>query len=132
MNNNMNLSTEENRAKKIKICHRLHGTKEGQVPRVGEGDTGQLSLCPDVLERNKPEKVDLPPSTVQVCAGGMHSVCLTSEGKVFTWGCNDEGALGRGRGREDVAGGSRAAGVSRRQSQRSGHRRRPSLCLGDL
>ncbi len=25
----------------------------------------------------------------------MHTVALSSLGKVFTWGCNDEGALGR-------------------------------------
>ncbi|RZC39713.1 RCC1 domain containing protein [Asbolus verrucosus] len=32
---------------------------------------------------------------VDICVGGMHTVCLTEEGKVFTFGCNDEGALGR-------------------------------------
>jgi len=31
----------------------------------------------------------------------MHSVCVTSEGKVLTWGCNDEGALGRPTPDED-------------------------------
>jgi regulator of chromosome condensation len=25
----------------------------------------------------------------------MHTVALSNMGKVFTWGCNDEGALGR-------------------------------------
>ena len=25
----------------------------------------------------------------------MHTVCLASDGTVYTWGCNDEGALGR-------------------------------------
>lgn len=32
---------------------------------------------------------------VAVAAGGMHTVCLTASGKIFTWGVNDEGALGR-------------------------------------
>ena len=32
---------------------------------------------------------------VQVAAGGMHSVALTEDGKVFTTGVNDEAALGR-------------------------------------
>lgn len=25
----------------------------------------------------------------------MHTVALSNQGKVYTWGCNDEGALGR-------------------------------------
>ena len=48
---------------------------------LGEGDTGQLGLGPDVLERKKPAKVDVP-DMVQVCAGGMHTVCLTANGEV--------------------------------------------------
>ncbi|KXZ43320.1 hypothetical protein GPECTOR_94g642 [Gonium pectorale] len=32
---------------------------------------------------------------VQVVCGGMHTVGLTVEGDVYTWGVNDEGALGR-------------------------------------
>ena len=25
----------------------------------------------------------------------MHTVALSTQGRVFTWGCNDDGALGR-------------------------------------
>jgi regulator of chromosome condensation len=32
---------------------------------------------------------------IQVECGGMHTVALTNDGKVFTWGVNDEGCLGR-------------------------------------
>lgn len=32
---------------------------------------------------------------VQVACGGMHTVALSSEGDVYTWGVNDEGGLGR-------------------------------------
>lgn len=31
----------------------------------------------------------------KILCGGMHTVALTNTGRVFTWGCNDEGALGR-------------------------------------
>ena len=31
----------------------------------------------------------------------MHTLALTSEGRVYSWGCNDEGALGR-EGAENV------------------------------
>lgn len=37
---------------------------------------------------------------VKILCGGMHTAALASSGAVFTWGCNDEGALGRG-GLED-------------------------------
>lgn len=33
--------------------------------------------------------------TSMVCAGGMHTVCVSSSGAVYSWGVNDEGALGR-------------------------------------
>ena len=49
---------------------------------VGEGDTGQLGLGEDVMERTKPGLVPLPASVVQVAAGGMHTACLTTDGQV--------------------------------------------------
>lgn len=69
----------------------------GHVLTLGQGDVGQLGLGEDTLERKKPAIVkgldDL--EIVQVECGGMHTVALTDSGKVYTWGCNDEGALGR-------------------------------------
>jgi alpha-tubulin suppressor-like RCC1 family protein len=35
---------------------------------------------------------------VQVACGGMHTVALDTEGCIWTWGVNDEGALGRKTG----------------------------------
>lgn len=32
---------------------------------------------------------------IKIVCGGMHTVALSSAGRVYTWGCNDEGALGR-------------------------------------
>ena len=32
----------------------------------------------------------------QIVGGGWHTVALTKEGKVFTWGDNDDGQLGHG------------------------------------
>jgi len=67
----------------------------GVVLTLGQGDTGQLGLGPDIMERSKPALVKDLSRVKAVCAGGMHTVCLTKEGKVYTFGCNDEGALGR-------------------------------------
>ncbi|GAB1603361.1 regulator of chromosome condensation-like isoform X1 [Argonauta hians] len=82
-------------AKRSKVSHRSHCSQEGLVLVVGNGDVGQLGLGPDILERSRPALVDLPEAVVQVCAGGMHTLCLTVSGKVYSFGCNDEGALGR-------------------------------------
>lgn len=81
--------------KKIKVSHRSHWREKGLVLVLGQGDVGQLGLGEDVLERKKPALVTLPEGIVQAVAGGMHTVCLSDTGHVYTFGCNDEGALGR-------------------------------------
>ena len=56
----------------------------GFVLSMGQGDTGQLGQGDEVLERKKPgfvkgiEDVQI----VQVVAGGMHSLALSSTGQV--------------------------------------------------
>lgn len=92
---------------------------------LGQGDVGQLGLGESVLERKKPALVPLLEDVVQAEAGGMHTVCLSQSGQVgqrvggwvgygpgarvwvrlcangtpwaqvYSFGCNDEGALGR-------------------------------------
>uniref|UniRef100_A0A672GDI5 RCC1-like domain-containing protein n=1 Tax=Salarias fasciatus TaxID=181472 RepID=A0A672GDI5_SALFA len=83
--------------------HMSHGTEAGVVLVLGQGDVGQLGLGEDVLQRKKPGLVSMPEKIVQVTAGGMHTVCLSESGNVYTFGCNDEGALGR-EGSETVPG----------------------------
>ncbi|KAM9852623.1 regulator of chromosome condensation isoform 2-T2 [Aulostomus maculatus] len=93
--------------KKVKVFHRSHGKEAGLVLVLGQGDVGQLGLGEDIIERKKPALVPLPEKIVQVVAGGMHTVCLSDTGLVYTFGCNDEGALGRdtaGVGSEMVPG----------------------------
>ena len=34
-------------------------------------------------------------SIVRVGAGGLHNVAITSSGDCYTWGCNDDGSVGR-------------------------------------
>lgn len=69
----------------------------GLVLSVGQGDTGQLGLGCDVMEASKPKVVTTLEGSpiVAVCAGGMHTLCLTRDGIVYSFGCNDDGALGR-------------------------------------
>ncbi|KAJ9585284.1 hypothetical protein L9F63_002914, partial [Diploptera punctata] len=67
----------------------------GIILTCGQGDTGQLGLGPDVVERSRPALVPELDNIIDICAGAMHTICLTESGNVITFGCNDEGALGR-------------------------------------
>lgn len=70
---------------------------------VGEGDAGQLGLGQDVMDCQRFRPVTLDGAVVvEVAAGSMHSVCLTAEGKVYCFGCNDESALGYVTEEEDA------------------------------
>jgi alpha-tubulin suppressor-like RCC1 family protein len=61
------------------------------------------------LEIKKPRKLDLfdigpgfpAKCIIKVICGGMHTLALASDGSLYSWGCNDEGVLGRG-GAENV------------------------------
>lgn len=61
----------------------------------GTGECAQLGLGEDRLERKFPTRVDLPDTVARIECGGSHSVVVTDDGALWTWGCNDEKALGR-------------------------------------
>uniref|UniRef100_A0A2K6UYZ8 Regulator of chromosome condensation n=1 Tax=Saimiri boliviensis boliviensis TaxID=39432 RepID=A0A2K6UYZ8_SAIBB len=82
--------------KKVKASRCVPGSTEpGLVLTLNQGDVGQLGLGENVTERKKPAMVSIPEDVVQAEAGGMHTVCLSTSGQVYSFGCNDEGALGR-------------------------------------
>jgi regulator of chromosome condensation len=68
----------------------------------GTGDDGELGLgpaeqkasCPRLnpfLDPDSPSALQI----VQLDCGGMHTIALTKDSKIVTWGVNDNGALGR-------------------------------------
>jgi regulator of chromosome condensation len=71
----------------------------------GSGDLGQLGLGDGVMQSVGPRKIEYFASKkiMSVAAGGAHNLVVDSEGSVYSWGCNDDGALGRG-GEEAVPG----------------------------
>lgn len=69
-------------SKKLKLDFRQ--SREGVVLSLGQGDTGQLGLGCDIMERSKPALVKDLTGVVDVVAGGMHTVCLTKTGEVNT------------------------------------------------
>lgn len=79
------------------VCvHIQRDDRAGYVLAVGENLSNQLGLGSEIDNRKKPQVVkELPTNVTQVASGGMHSACLTQDGIVYTFGCNDEFALGR-------------------------------------
>ncbi|KAL8912767.1 MAG: hypothetical protein Q9171_002306 [Xanthocarpia ochracea] len=67
----------------------------------GEGSSGELGLgdAKNAIDVKRPRlNAHLPADkvgVVHVACGGMHVAALTRDGKVLTWGVNDQGALGR-------------------------------------
>ncbi|CAM9560780.1 unnamed protein product, partial [Discosporangium mesarthrocarpum] len=73
----------------------------GQAMVCGNGDCGQLGFgmeedadmnikVPRVLTGLNEEKITM------VACGGISNAAITADGRVFSWGANDEGTLGRG------------------------------------
>ncbi|KAI4206826.1 MAG: hypothetical protein LQ346_000888 [Caloplaca aetnensis] len=67
----------------------------------GEGSSGELGLgtAKSAIDVKRPRLNPLLPAdtvgVVHLACGGMHVAALTHDGKVLTWGVNDQGALGR-------------------------------------
>ncbi|KAF4998176.1 hypothetical protein FDECE_11853 [Fusarium decemcellulare] len=67
---------------------------------VGNGENGELGLGPNQTETHRPLINPLLSKfqVIQLSCGGMHTVALTTDGKIVTWGVNDNYALGRNTG----------------------------------
>lgn len=68
----------------------------------GGGENGELGLGPKATTAARPRKNPfLDPAdasalkVVDVACGGMHTVALTADNRIVTWGVNDNEALGR-------------------------------------
>jgi len=71
----------------------------------GEGESGELGLGFERRDGKRPVGVKSPRlndlldaktvGVVQISTGGLHSAVLTHNSEVYTWGINDDGALGR-------------------------------------
>lgn len=79
------------------LLQKFNSLPNGTMLVVGQGDTGQLGCGEDIMERKKPYPVKaLEDKFMKIIAcGGMHTACIDENHTIYTWGCNDEGALGR-------------------------------------
>lgn len=81
--------------------------KGGFVMTFGTGTVGQLGQLDEdddypvqqLLPMQEKQRIS---DVIQICAGDIHSACLRADGEVFTWGCNDDSALGRDPTRDGV------------------------------
>lgn len=74
-------------------------TVAGKILACGSGECGQLGLGDEIFEKSKPALIKEgleSASIVEIAVGGMHNVALDKSGVVYTWGNNDQHALGRG------------------------------------
>ncbi|AAS16881.1 unknown [Neodiprion lecontei nucleopolyhedrovirus] len=67
---------------------------ETNVYVCGENIAGQLGIN-NVSTITKFKKLNNLNNIVKTRAGGLHTVCLDIKGNAYTFGCNDEFALGR-------------------------------------
>jgi regulator of chromosome condensation len=67
----------------------------------GSGSMGELGLGPHENQRNvkrprlNPHLLPNEVGIVDVAVGGMHCAAIDKDGRVWTWGVNDQGVLGR-------------------------------------
>ena len=77
--------------------HSLALTADGALWSWGSGSDGRLAHG---VEQNQllPKKVEAfaGQRVVAVCAGAYHSLALTADGAVLTWGEGERGCLGHG------------------------------------
>lgn len=75
---------------------RVQAKHPGSVVVFGSGDCGQLGMGEDFVTCPRPKRHPFfeGKQIVSVAAGGLHTLALSADGHVFSWGCNDERALG--------------------------------------
>lgn len=91
------LKRADSKAADMKLPLPKIATRWGNLLSCGQNEVGQLGFNDDVAEKTRPALVIDGSETkvVDISAGGMHSLYLTDAGEVWSFGCNDEGALGR-------------------------------------
>ncbi|KAI1424633.1 regulator of chromosome condensation 1/beta-lactamase-inhibitor protein II [Xylaria sp. FL1777] len=98
--------------KQVVLKRRKRNVVNNTIPTVpldifvfGEGSSGELGLGSKKYDGKRPIDVKRPRinhnldakkvGVVDIACGGMHTIALTKDNRVLTWGVNDDKALGR-------------------------------------
>ena len=77
-------------------AHTIVCTKDGRVYSFGDGTFGQLGHCNNCSQFT-PKEIIAPFAEkfiVQIACGFAHSMALSSDGRLYSWGEGDDGRLG--------------------------------------
>lgn len=80
-------------SKKVKLNVYLFG--DGANGELGMGSVEDQDKVVGKRPALSPHLLPAAVGVVDVAAGGMHGLALTHDGRVYSWGVNDESALGR-------------------------------------
>ena len=77
--------------------HSVAVSDDGSLYTWGNSDNGRLGRDTNNTPAGKPGKADNPTGITftQASAGGWHTVAVSSDGNLYTWGDSDHGRLGR-------------------------------------
>ena len=83
----------------VEEINSLFGRKPARVVSMGFNDSNQLGIAPgDDEEKQTSNPPTILPTVYDidlVVAGGAHSLAIANDGKAYSWGVNDDFALGR-------------------------------------
>lgn len=88
-------------ATSLSTLHSFAKGEVGEVFAIGSGDCSQLGLGPDEELREVKYPTLLTHltkkhiSTLAIAAGSLHNLIIDKNHAVWSWGCNDDSALGR-------------------------------------
>eukprot|EP01084_Bolivina_argentea_P095715 172046_1 len=78
--------------------HTLLLTTNGALLSFGSGDSGKLGHGHEENKIYKPKVIEalLSKHVIDIAAGNVHSLCVTADGQLYSWGQGGRGQLGHG------------------------------------
>ena len=74
--------------------HSLFLTTQGKLYACGHGSQGQLGVGKVITYTDSPQLVKFTQKVIMIACGVSHSVAVTEDGSIFTWGTNTKHQLG--------------------------------------